>query len=197
MVKGEKIMIIEKQSLFSTNIASFKYEGHEAFKEKWIAFKKNRDTTNMGRAARYNMWTSDPDMFEELGVIFKKCAIQYLKEFYNSVPDIKNLYLEKGWINTITPNNYLNVHCHRGKYLAVTYYMETPKNCGNLVLVDPRSNGEWLSSPYIINGRVEFEPQEGVITIFPGWIMHYIDINKSEFDRVSFSSNICLADKKR
>lgn len=178
--------------MFSTGVGVFEYSNHSSFKQKLDSF----DFTNTSHTSKNNIWKTYPDVFEEIGLFFKQCAVSYVKEFFDYNINLEDFYLDQGWINVIQPYNYMIPHCHRNKYLAMTYYLQTEEKCGNLVLLDPRSNGEWLKPKNIPNDRVDFVPKEGTVAVFPAWIMHYVDINRSSSDRVSLTSNICLKDRK-
>lgn len=115
--------------------------------------------------------------------------LQKLKESFDdcifastqTVPELKDLKLvfksDMAWPNVRQPGLGIEAHAHPDTSYAVTYYVKTPENCGDLVC-------------YLENGEIKrITPKRGLIAIIPFYIVHEIETNKSNDLRVSISAD--------
>lgn len=96
-----------------------------------------------------------------------------------------------GWMNVIEPNDGIEVHAHNDCSLVMTYYLKAPKGSGDFV---------YLNTQNLINGGGEFQlsnvsleritPKEGMLILFPSYLMHEVTDNKSNDLRISLSADI-------
>jgi len=115
----------------------------------------------------------------------------YNEEYLGSEP-----YLGNMWANVNPPGGYNNAHIHPNALWSGVYYIKTPKNCGNLKINDPRAAAS-MSRPQHKSGElpirlwreVNYEPKAGRCIMFPSWLTHCVDINKSNDIRISVSFN--------
>ena len=100
------------------------------------------------------------------------------------------------WANINPPGGYNMPHVHPNSHFSGVYYIKTPKDSGKLVCNDPRA-GEQLIMPTRKKGtppkelwrEVHLDPVEGRIIIFPSWLWHCVEPNKSNDIRISVSFN--------
>ena len=79
------------------------------------------------------------------------------------------------------------------------YYIKTPENCGQLKINDPRAaasmsrpkhtSEELHKLPIRLWREVNYEPKAGRCIMFPSWLTHCVDINRSNDIRISVSFN--------
>lgn len=118
----------------------------------------------------------------------KENASPYLEQAYTFNP-----IMSRGWVNRQHPGNSLALHNHGDAILACTYYIKTPNNSGDLQLVDPRGGVNW---DLIKEGNVmgikykRIKPTEGKLVIFPAFLVHMVELNKSQTTRISLATNI-------
>jgi hypothetical protein len=89
------------------------------------------------------------------------------------------------WINVKEPGQQIELHGHPDSTFAVTYYVKTPKDCGNLVLVD--------TNTYLQGKETTLKtitPQQGKLVFFPAYVLHYIEENRSNDLRISLSTDV-------
>ena len=97
--------------------------------------------------------------------------------------------------------NYLSAHnkphTHPNSFFSGLYYVKTPNDCGRLTLEDPRPGPQHLmpvkkpgTLPKDFWKTLFIEPKEGRLIIFPSWLWHSVEENKSFNDRISVSFNI-------
>ena len=160
--------------------------------EEWEKKDRGLKNTNQGG------WHSTTDM--------------YLKKEYEPLVEALNKFqkqirIEEGYIHpTVLVNMWANInppgcsnrsHNHPNSQWAGVYYVKTPHNCGNLVLEDPRP-GYAMTAPQQIAPdklpprllpNVGYIPVAGRLMMFPSFLNHYVDINKSTENRISVSFN--------
>ncbi|WP_016949597.1 TIGR02466 family protein [Anabaena sp. PCC 7108] len=95
---------------------------------------------------------------------------------------------------------YNSVHEHPNSLLSGVYYIKSPQDCGGLLFHDPRISAHRLLPPYLeftpwTMPSVAYKPVEGNMIIFPSWLMHSVEPNLSNEERVSISFNIGVKQK--
>lgn len=121
-------------------------------------------------------------------------SLNFARPIVNEEPQkISNL-----WININSHNNTNIAHNHPDADISGVFYINTPKDCGNIVFKHPAFD---LLSYYNTNQKVsnwttynssewELEANEGIMYLFPSWLNHYVlpNNNKKE-ERISMSFN--------
>jgi uncharacterized protein (TIGR02466 family) len=119
----------------------------------------------------------------------------FINQYCNSVTGIRDLILGNWWININGPNNYNLVHDHQNALLSVVYYVKVDApNTGELVIHrdDPsryylgkyrKDNTHFSQQSYTI------EPKTNKLVIFPAWVKHSVEMNKSNTERISIAFN--------
>tara|TARA_A200000159_G_C7215733_1_gene293979 strand:+ start:188 stop:799 length:612 start_codon:yes stop_codon:yes gene_type:complete len=106
------------------------------------------------------------------------------------------------WININKPNSFNAKHNHPQSDLAGVYYVEVPKNSGDIYFETPQhflsySEIESYTPPVKeMSGQhtVRFiTPQKGLLLVFPAHLQHGVLANKSKEDRISISFNMKIA----
>jgi len=144
-----------------------------------------------------NGWHSTTDMNhkEEYNVLTKELfAMQdeiYKKEYLTMKPVIGNM-----WANVNYPGGYNRPHLHPNSLFSGVYWIKTPVKSGNLMLYDPRP-GIHTTMPNRKKGKlpsqlwreVHYEPIAGRCIMFPSWLWHEVQPNRSNDTRISVSFN--------
>jgi uncharacterized protein (TIGR02466 family) len=124
-----------------------------------------------------------------------KKSIEYLKtcSFKNLNFKILNL-----WVNINSYKDFNLRHSHPDSLISGTYYLQTPKNCGNINFFNPCNYIEysWKSDFFIKHNEYNsqkyfFIPKEGLLLLFPSWLSHEVEPNlNKKINRISISFNI-------
>jgi len=142
---------------------------------------------------------SDPAL-TELGALVCGAIRDYLKHLYDD-PAMLRLTIS-GWPMVQPYGQYVPAHHHIGSHLAVCYYVDVPpiesdppmERSGALMLHDPRpSNRDW--EPSGKNRELKYfmiDVAEGLLVIFPGYLMHSVHPWYGKGDRVMYAMNINL-----
>jgi len=75
-------------------------------------------------------------------------------------------------------------------HVAGTYYLLSPKDCGDLVVHNPHQDtsiGLWCSTFKSMTNLKYYTPNPGGGVIFPSWTPHQVLANNSGLDRLSMS----------
>ena len=88
-------------------------------------------------------------------------------------------------------------HHHDNSALSAAYYVRAPKNCGDIVFYDPRFAATYrypkISKTNKLNSNiVSFQPKEGMLVLFPSYLQHSVNVNKTDEERIVISFNINL-----
>lgn len=99
-----------------------------------------------------------------------------------------------GWINVIEPGDKIEVHAHNDCSLVMTYYLKVPEGSGDFTYLDTKyiitDSGEFI--PEMMNDVTikRITPKEGMLLLFPAYLLHEVEANKSNDLRVSLSGDI-------
>tara|TARA_R100001244_G_scaffold44524_1_gene40463 strand:- start:821 stop:1438 length:618 start_codon:yes stop_codon:yes gene_type:complete len=110
------------------------------------------------------------------------------------------------WANVNNPGAYNKKHIHPNSQWSGVYYVKVPKNSGSLFVEDPRPGPNIIMPRRLKNlprqlwNIVVYPAIEGQIIMFPAWLPHGVEINKSKEKgekgwRVSISFNFIQVDK--
>jgi uncharacterized protein (TIGR02466 family) len=101
--------------------------------------------------------------------------------------------------NIIKPFESDTPHHHVGKSILVgVYYADVPPNSGDILLQDPRGPLPWENLNFIPNDPIatksarcyhRIKPQNGLLLLFPGFIIHSVETNLSNRNRTSIVIN--------
>jgi len=108
------------------------------------------------------------------------------------------------WANIFEPTGANHIpahppHIHANYFLSVVYYPKAGERAGDLTLMSPFNAVEatmpfkhinefssWTASRWLV------KPEPAKLVIFPSWVMHYVNTNLGDEDRISIAFNIAL-----
>jgi len=120
--------------------------------------------------------------------IMVPCAEKYYPAQY-----YPNFKFNRAWLNVNHPGKLMKVHGHGGCLMALTYYLNTPENSGDLLLIDPLGgvNFGWTIEPGMSCGKTKtIKSEESKLVFFPSHVLHMVEENKSQETRFSISANL-------
>ncbi len=144
-----------------------------------------------------NGWQTDQDLhrlaeFQELN--------RYILAASNGVLDFlevehEDMQITGCWANISPKGGTHPAHQHPNNFLSGVYYVSVPKGAGIITFQDPRSQAH-IISPRVKNinfynaSTIDVEVHEGLMCLFPGWLIHSVPRNPSEERRISVSFNV-------
>jgi uncharacterized protein (TIGR02466 family) len=147
----------------------------------------------------YTSYSSDLCVADHTAVsILSSFVIEQAVEFarYLSIDlDIVTLRIARIWFNINPAYAYHGEHMHADALFSGVYYVQTPPNSGRIVFRDPRLVTAFIRPPFrdqtTQNGEsVAITPRPGLLVMFPGWLAHSVEQNRSSADRISIAFNI-------
>ena len=86
-------------------------------------------------------------------------------------------------------------HQHGNSTISGAYYVRAPINSGDIIFYDPRPAPVYshpnVTNPNILNAQVNgVSPKEGALVLFPSYLDHSVNENKSAEERIVISFNI-------
>ena len=138
--------------------------------------------TDMNHKHEYNPLSKE--LFNMQFEIFKK-------EYLTQKPVLGNM-----WANINYPGGYNRPHLHPNALFSGVYWIKAPKNCGNLMIYEPRP-GAPTTMPIRKEGKlppelwreIHYQPKAGTAIMFPAWLWHEVRPNESNDTRISVSFN--------
>tara|TARA_R100000742_G_C4258768_1_gene76622 strand:+ start:343 stop:942 length:600 start_codon:yes stop_codon:yes gene_type:complete len=191
------------QNIFPVSIHQFQIKDFDGMKGKLIDYVydlKKQDPVGKNISSRHG-WQSllvdlskDNDLFRN-----------FLIDCVSDLPFIskKTSFTIDTWININKTGSYNIKHCHPTSHLSGVLWLKCPEECGEIVFTSPyefmgfaehqlysdefkKSYGSYLS--------YYFTPDEGTMILFPSHLVHHVNENKSDEDRISISFNMIFND---
>ena len=99
------------------------------------------------------------------------------------------------WANANAPGTGHRLHSHRNNFLSGVYYLQTQPGADTINFFDPRTQAGAIrppvSEPTAENTEVaQVHVADGALILFPAWLQHSVDTNRSPAPRVSISFNL-------
>ena len=201
-------MSLEKQvyKLFAQPIFQYKidnFESHNENLKKYIYDLYEKDKVGIQRS-NVNGWHSKNFYILDQ----ESAAFKFFKETRKYIEDVFKIMgwkyeptkvrMSEMWAIINKKNNLNTVHTHPNNYLSAAYYVKAPKNCGKIKFLNPveiakeRYPKLEQATEFNQNG-VEIEPEEGDLLLFPAYLMHGVNRNKTDEDRIVISFNVDIS----
>ena len=145
----------------------------------------------------YNGWHSTTDMGQkpEYQQLVKE-LFKMQEEIFNNEHLNRSSRLGNMWANINPPGGMNQPHIHPNALFSGVYYVKSPVNSGRLKIYDPRPGVQFIM-PIRKPGNpgkdlwreANIDPVEGRIIMFPAWLWHAVEENKSNDIRISVSFN--------
>lgn len=105
-----------------------------------------------------------------------------------------NMRITISWVNYNPPNTKHHKHSHPNSIFSGCFYLDTAPDAGAIVITNPNKKQFYAES---INGEKNkftssifgFRPDKYDMYIFPSWLEHEVEPNKSDTTRISLAFN--------
>ena len=211
-----------KQSVWASHIYCFKDENCSSKKDELIThvydLKNQGKTSGVADIAKKNLFESKFDFFksdlqvvQELKSFCEKSLMNVVKDvneydddyMSNLVPD-----LFESWAHITNNNGYHDAHIHLNTSWGGIYYVDAGE-CGEVVDEDgiSRMNGSNrfyspiqyftldVSMTYLSHDAADISPEDGVLVIFPAYLLHSATPYTGKKDRVVISFNSIINER--
>ena len=131
-------------------------------------------------------------LYKEVHDMVKICVDGYLQSdpSYASRLNPKGFHVEH-WTNINDPGSVNRIHSHAEFDFVGVYYIQG-EGTGELTFHNPANllTNCSLNAPF--TSRMCYEPKDGDLIIWPAWMPHEVEMNKSNKKRVNIAFNIKL-----
>ena len=102
------------------------------------------------------------------------------------------------WANVNAPSARHGIHSHPNNYLSGIYYVRTEDGANTINFHDPRPQTGIIRPPVQQltadnDDLVVITVNDGTLLLFPAWLQHSVDPNRSPHVRISISFNLMLS----
>tara|TARA_R110000803_G_scaffold32983_1_gene72340 strand:+ start:3678 stop:4250 length:573 start_codon:yes stop_codon:yes gene_type:complete len=182
-----------KQQFFPTNIyeKDIKIDNQSLANNiiNWSKQEKGLVKTNVNGWHSPDNLNTKPEYQELIDQLYIMQEEIYKEEFIDRKPKLGNM-----WANVNYPGSWNRPHIHSNSLYSGVYYIKTQPESGNLVVYDPRPQ---FMKPTLKNEELpldlwkeaQYRPVEGRLIMFNSWLLHGVEINKSNDTRISISFN--------
>ncbi len=189
--------------LFPTPVWTINLDNYNEINEQMYSYIKSNQTNDKIGISKSNVkgWHSkdfnlsekDPQNF----ITFILPAIEKVMNDMGWDKEKQTAKISNMWaiINTGGAANLR--HQHGNSTISGAYYVKAPNNCGDIVFYDPRPAPIYsypnVNKVNFLNAQVNgISPKEGALILFPSFLDHSVNENKSNKERIVISFNIKL-----
>jgi uncharacterized protein (TIGR02466 family) len=194
-------MHIRHRTLFPSIVTEVECDFYSFIQSSLIDWIYNyKKTSNGAIISNRGGWQSPSDFY--LNESFDEYTDYILKNALMSLTHYDlNFKLSNMWININGERDYNVIHNHPNSLISGVFWVKTPENCGSLIFHSPHSFTQHLLLHSVDSeiakeqnyyGSFTFEPKEGTIILFPSELLHGVEPNKSNQDRISIAFNLNL-----
>jgi len=100
------------------------------------------------------------------------------------------------WANHNNSSATKQPHPHTDCTITGIYYVKGEEDTGDTVFMNPIAALSYVMKREAIkdytdftSGEINIHPKEGLLVLFPAWLMHYVMDNKTDKDRITIAFN--------
>ena len=187
--------------LFPTPVWTLTLDNYKEINEKMFNFIKseqNKDQLGIKKSNVKGQHSKDFDLKQEDPqnfIAFILPAIEQVMTDMNWERKKQTVKIDNMWA-IINIGGSANLrHQHGNSTISGAYYVRAPINSGDIVFYDPRPAPVYshpnVTNPNILNAQVNgVSPKEGALVLFPSYLDHSVNENKSAEERIVISFNI-------
>ena len=193
----------ETLNLFPQPVFKYKVSNFKEYNEKLSEYIYNLNSEDKEGVQRSNRggWHSNSFKLKDTNSIQYKFAMETTKYVFDAIktygwvlePD--KVICSEMWAIINKKNNLNTIHTHPNNYLSAAYYVKAAKDCGKIKFLNPvemaKERYPKLENPTEFNQNgIEIQPREGDLLIFPAYLMHGVNRNQTDEDRIVISFNV-------
>ena len=203
MVKQQ--VSVSHTDIFVTRIWAFDLSALLVNQQKWLTIiaAMREAEPDGGRSTRLGWNSNDKSVLEKEAFKSLKDAVgMALDHAFREMKVINYDKLDIGlesWVNGHDVGGFNLKHMHAHAMLSGCFYLKVPERSGDIVFSDPRPGS--LHAPIQCSnsfgsGDIRIQPKAGQLVLFPNYLEHYVNENKSDSQRVSIALNALRAGQK-
>ena len=192
--------ISNEHNLFPNPLWQIQIKGvdNDAIKEYCYHLKDNTEgvtISNRGGWHSKEILEPLPDALNELFSNF----LGFVNDYCAQITGLNNLMLGNFWVNINQKYDYNRTHDHQNSILSAVYYVDAEgDDIGNFVAERDDTAEFFLGSYKNVSGftgtSFSITPFTGFAFIMPSWILHSVEQNLTDRDRISIAFNFVNPD---
>jgi hypothetical protein len=104
------------------------------------------------------------------------------------------------WFNIAAQGAYQEYHLHPKSHFSLVYYVQTQKQCGNIVFQTADTLTDMFpliadQATYASYKNCFYTPKDSLLLIFKSTLLHMVEKNLSDKDRISVAMNFKFKEK--
>ena len=198
MITNRKILTYFPQPIFRYKVENYKTFNKEL--EEYIYKLKEEDSEGVVRSNRGG-WHSKSFKVREKGTIQNRFTQELSKYIFDVIQTYgwkcvpERVVVSEMWAIINKPRDFNVIHTHPNAYLSAAYYVKAPEKAGRFVIENPLSVARHsypahaTKTEYNIKAAA-LDIEEGDLLLFPAYLPHKVNENKSDEDRIVISFNV-------
>ena len=192
--------ISNEHNLFPTPLWQIQIKGvdNDAIKEYCYHLKDNTEgvtISNRGGWHSKEIIQPLPDALTELFTNFEG----FVNDYCAQITGLNNLMLGNFWVNINQKYDYNRSHDHQSSILSGVYYVDCEgDDVGNFVAERDDSAEFFLGTYKNVSGftgtSFSITPLTGFAFLMPSWVLHSVEQNLTDRDRISIAFNLVNPD---
>ena len=144
-------------------------------------------------------WQSDHNLHEDARFAgLMECVAAAARSLSDILKIDAPLAVTGCWANINAPGTAHRLHSHRNNFLSGVYYLQVQEHADTINFFDPRPQAGVIrppsSAPTAENSEAAtVKVANGTLLLFPAWLQHAVDANRSRHNRSSISFNLMSA----
>lgn len=113
--------------------------------------------------------------------------------------DKTHISIDNIWININPKCGFNRPHVHPGSTFSGVYYAKCQTDGSSIVFQHPATNFQYHINPDtvvdwndFVSATIRYTPNEGDLLIFPAFLVHYVEPNWHDEDRISIAFNASI-----
>ena len=189
--------------VWALQLDNFKNINEEMF--KYIKDHQNKDLIGINKSNIKGWHSKDFDLNDNAPQNFISFILSHIEQVMVDMNWDKQKQAAKinnMWAIINTGGSANLRHQHGNSTISGAYYVRAPENCGDIIFYDPRPAPVYsypnAISPNTLNAQVNgISPKEGALVLFPSYLDHSVNENKSASERIVISFNIVVKTKEK
>ena len=194
-------MMTKPNLLFPTPVWTVQLDNYKNINENMYDFIKSNQSKDVEGINKSNVkgWHSKDfnlnDEYPQKFISFILPSIEQVMADMNWEKQKQIAKINNMWAIINTGGSANLRHQHGNSTISGAYYVRAPKNSGDIVFYDPRPAPVYshpnVLGPNLLNAQVNgITPKEGALVLFPSFLDHSVNENKSKEERIVISFNI-------
>ena len=197
-MSNNNIFKLFPQPVFKYQIDNFKKINEELTKYIYELNKKDNIGVNKSNINGWHSRSFDFNEKENVPNKFYSHINSYIEDVFSKLGwehDKTKVKCTSMWAIINKKGNFNIEHTHPNNYLSAAYYVKAPDNCGNFKATNPNILSRHIRAKTkqaneLNSNSASIKINEGDLLIFPAYLPHSVEENKSNEDRVIVSFNI-------